>query len=498
MRAAGILLHISSLPSRFGVGTLGAEAYHFVDFLVAAKQTYWQILPIGPTGFGDSPYQSFSAFASNPYFIDPDILCKEGYLLPKELNGLNWGKDKTQVDYGLLYKTRHTLLEKATSRLQPDDAKFVAFCKQKESWLDDYSFFMAIKAKYGQVSWYEWPVEVRTRDEVTLARLKKQLAADIHHWKALEYFFDCQWTALKAYANKNGVQIIGDIPIYVSPDSSDIWANPELFQVDEEGKPSRVAGCPPDAFSDDGQLWGNPLYDWDYHYSTGYDWWCRRLAHAGTIYDVVRIDHFRGFESYYSIAADEKTARVGKWCKGPGMDFIYRLHKNMPDLPIIAEDLGFVTNAVVELLEASGYPGMKVLQFAFDSREDGDYLPHHYKHNQVVYTGTHDNNTTAGWALDAPKEDVAYARQYIACNNGSIVDGFVRSALLSACDTAIIPLQDWLELGSEARMNVPSTTLGNWRWRVKKEDLSPELCQHIAQLTQMYGRLRAKPEKAAQ
>lgn len=492
MRTAGVLLPMSSLPGPFGIGTLGAEARNFIDFLAAAGQTYWQLLPIGPTGYGDSPYQSFSAFASNPYFIDPELLCAAGYLLKAEVDEHSWGEDAAQVDYGELYRKRHLLLKKAAERLDPSNRDFLTFCQQAGHWLDDYALFMALKEEYNQVSWYAWPPAVRLREPFALSDARKRLGASLHYWRAVQYFFQCQWVELKQYAGEKGVHIIGDIPIYVSADSSDVWASPELFQVDDEGKPTQVSGCPPDSFSAKGQLWGNPLYDWDYHHTTRYEWWCRRLAHACTVYDVVRIDHFRGFESYYSIPASDKTAENGSWRKGPGLDFIKAVRKKLPDANIIAEDLGFLTPAVNELLEASSYPGMKVLQFAFDSREEGDYLPHNYLRNQVVYTGTHDNTTTAAWALDAPKQDVATARRYLNCPEGPLVDAFVRCALSSVCNTAIIPLQDWLGLGAEARMNVPSQPEGNWQWRVQKNQFTAQLCARVRQLSELYGRVAAK------
>lgn len=486
-RASGILLPVSSLPGPWGIGTLGKEARQFVDFLAAAGQTYWQILPVGPTGYGDSPYQSFSAFAANPYFIDPDILIARG-LLTEEETGADRGENPARVDYGALYAHRHALLQKAADRLPAGDAGFTHWKEKQSDWLEDYSLFMALKEENDQQSWTCWPDEVRLRRPDALERARKRLAGRVDYWRKIQYLFYCQWAALLEYAHEKGVQIIGDIPIYVSPDSSDIWAAPELFQTDGDRRLTRVAGCPPDAFAADGQLWGNPLYDWPRHKATGYAWWRRRLRHALTIYDVVRIDHFRGFESYYSIPARDTTAQNGSWQPGPGMDFIGAIHAEMPGAQIIAEDLGYLTPQVKELLEGSGYPGMKVLQFAFDRREAGDYLPHNYQHNSVVYTGTHDNTTTAAWENDAHPEDVARARAYLHAEGEPLVEGFIRAAMASVSDTAIIPMQDWLGLGAEARMNVPSRPWGNWQWRLEPGALTPALAQRIAALTELYGR----------
>lgn len=486
-RASGILLPVSSLPGPWGIGTLGKEARQFVDFLAAAGQTYWQILPVGPTGYGDSPYQSFSAFAANPYFIDPDILIARG-LLTEEETGADRGENPARVDYGALYAHRHALLQKAADRLPAGDAGFTHWKEKQSDWLEDYSLFMALKEENDQQSWTCWPDEVRLRRPDALERARKRLAGRVDYWRKIQYLFYCQWAALLEYAHEKGVQIIGDIPIYVSPDSSDIWAAPELFQTDGDRRLTRVAGCPPDAFAADGQLWGNPLYDWPRHKATGYAWWRRRLRHALTIYDVVRIDHFRGFESYYSIPARDTTAQNGSWQPGPGMDFIGAIHAEMPGAQIIAEDLGYLTPQVKELLEGSGYPGMKVLQFAFDRREAGDYLPHNYQHNSVVYTGTHDNTTTAAWENDAHPEDVARARAYLHAEGEPLVEGFIRAAMASVSATAIIPMQDWLGLGAEARMNVPSRPWGNWQWRLEPGALTPALAQRIAALTELYGR----------
>ena len=492
MRASGILMPVFSLPGAYGIGTMGKEAYAFIDFLAAAKQTFWQILPIGPTGYGDSPYQSFSAFAGNPYFIDPALLVRDGLLTQAELPA---PVRSVRIRYAALYRTRPKLLAKATARLlaaQPE--AYRRFCRKEGFWLDDYALFMAVKEENGQVGLSDWPEDIRMRQTSALRAAQKRLAPRVDYFKAVQYLFYTQWAALKDYANAHGVRIIGDIPIYVSPDSSDFWAHPELFQTDERRMPNRVAGCPPDAFSATGQLWGNPLYDWPAHEADGFAWWCRRMAHATSIYDIVRIDHFRGFESYYSIPAGAKDARSGTWCKGPDAAFIAALHKALPGASIIAEDLGYLTPAVRAMLQASGYPGMKVLQFAFDSREESDYLPHTYHRNSVVYTGTHDNTTTQDWQHSAAQTDVDYACEYLACTRRGLTDAMIRAAYSSVSDTAIIPLADWLHLGAAARINTPSTTLNNWQWRVGKDCLTPALAQHIARQTQIYGRI---PNKTA-
>lgn len=489
MRTCGILLPVSSLPSDYGIGTLGKAAYDFVDFLTQAGQRYWQILPVGPTGYGDSPYQSFSAFAANPYYIDLTALQQQGLLCEAELKQAQFGQRADRVDYGALYAGRFSLLALAAARFDDTGAQFQAFCQEQAAWLSDYALFMAIKEENGMAALSGWPAPLRRREKAALEQAENRLAGRVRFWKVCQYLFFVQWHALKAYANGHGVQIIGDIPIYVSPDSSDLWASPELFQTDEDGAVSQVAGCPPDAFSADGQLWGNPLYDWPVHLADDCDWWVRRLRHAGQVYDVVRIDHFRGFESYWSIPAGDKTAAGGRWRLGPGLPFIETLKRRLPDLPIIAEDLGYQTDALRQLLAQSGFPGMKVLQFAFDSREESDYLPHNYGPNAVVYTGTHDNTTTADWQYSAPPADVAFAKRYLDITpDRDFTEAFLRAALSCVAETCIIPMQDWLGLGKEARMNTPSTLGGNWQWRLCAGSLSARLADRIRQLTRMYGR----------
>ena len=490
MRASGILMPVFSLPGPFGIGTLGKEAFAFVDFLAHAKQTYWQLLPIGPTGYGDSPYQSFSAFAGNPYFIDYRLLQADGLLTGQELPA---EVPVGPVDYGKLYNERPVILKKAADRLlaAPCPA-YEAFCTQQSFWLDDYALFMAVKAEQNQAGLADWPDDLRCRDPEALAAAKARLAGQTDYFKAVQYFFYTQWNALKAYANGKGIQLVGDIPIYVSPDSSDLWTNPELFQTDGRMHLTHVAGCPPDAFAADGQLWGNPLYDWPAHKATGFAWWKRRMQHATSIYDVVRIDHFRGFESYYSIPAGNKTAAGGHWEKGPDRDFIHALHETLGQGGIIAEDLGYLTPEVKEMLAASGYPGMKIMQFAFDRREPGNYLPYTYTPCSVVYTGTHDNVTTEGWCQSASLEDVHHACRYLRCKPEDLTEAMICACLSSVSDMAVIPMADWLHLGAEARINTPSTQGSNWQWRLTTP-LTALLADHIAELTALYDRVPAAP-----
>lgn len=476
---------VASLPGPFGIGGFGREARAFVDFLADAGQRYWQILPIGPTGYGDSPYQTFGAFAGNPYLIDLEALREQGLLTTAECRQAQ--KPDGPVDYGWLYETRPDVLRAAAARLPDDDPEFHRFCRESP-WLEDYALFMAIKGAHGDVSWQEWPQPLRMREPDALDALRERLEGEVSFWMKTQYFFYDQWRRLKGYANEKGIGIIGDIPIYISPDSCDVWKDSELFQLDCQHRQTRVAGVPPDGFSADGQVWGNPLYRWEAHRETDYAWWGRRLCHAASIYDVTRIDHFRGFSDYFAIPAGQSTAKGGVWELGPGKEFIDSVRKHVPGIRIIAEDLGFLSDAVTELLDYSGYPGMKVLQFAFDSREADDYLPYGYPVNSVVYTGTHDNTTTKDWAFTAPADDVAYAREYLNVGERGITGGMIRAALGSASFLAVIPLQDWLELGGQARINTPSTLGGNWTWRATADMLTPGLSGRIASLTRLYGR----------
>ena len=486
-RASGILMPVFSLPSPYGIGTFGKAAYDWVDFLARAKQTYWQVLPLGPTSYGDSPYQSFSAFAGNPYFIDPDLLVAAGLLSAKECAAAACGSD-TKVDYAALHETRFALLQQAFDRFT-DDAALTAFWHRHKSWLDDYALYTAIKAANGQHSWAEWPDDVRLRRPDALAKARRTLLREQRFCVFLQYLFFTQWDALKTYAAAKGVRIIGDMPIYVAMDSADVWANSEIFQLDANKQPTEVSGCPPDGFSADGQLWGNPLYRWDVLAQNGYDWWMRRLAASFELFDTVRIDHFRGLESYYAIPHGAPNARNGRWRKGPGLDFIRALRKQFRGRQIIAEDLGFLTPSVRQLLRRSGYPGMKVLQFAFDTREESDYLPHNYQKNCVVYTGTHDNDTMLGWLQTARRADVRFARRYLDIHHRDDEQwAFIRAAIASVADLAVIPMQDYLGLGGEARINTPSTLGGNWVWRMAPGSASEALAARIAGLCSLFGR----------
>ena len=490
-RSSGILMPISSLPSPHGIGTMGKAAYDFADFLAAAGQKYWQLLPLGPTSYGDSPYQSFSSFAGNPYFIDLDLLVKDKLLTRAEVNACDWGDDPRYVDYGKIYASRFTLLEKAKTRGFTRDREAVAaFERENERWLPNYALFMALKRHFGMKSWTEWDdedIRCRTSSEV-IERYRAELREDVELFTYIQFLFFRQWEALKAYIHSLGIRIIGDLPIYVAMDSADVWAEPEMFQLDEHNVPTEVSGVPPDCFSEDGQLWGNPLYDWPRHEAEDFRWWKQRIKHATSIYDVVRIDHFRGFESYYSIPAGNKTAAGGHWEKGPDRAFIDAMHKALGEGGIIAEDLGYLTPEVKAMLAASGYPGMKIMQFAFDSREPGNYLPYTYPRNSVVYTGTHDNVTAEGWRQSASAEDVAYACRYLRCAPEDLTEAMICACLSCVSDMAVIPLADWLHLDAEARINTPSTQGANWQWRLT-QPLTPALSAHIAELTTLYHRV---------
>lgn len=491
MRTSGVLMPISSLPSPYGIGTMGKAARKFVDFLKKGGQKYWQILPICPTSYGDSPYQSFSSFAGNPYFIDLEILCKEKLLTKKECESFDWGGSEQYVDYGIMYVSRYALLRKVYNRFVKDiPQEYWDFCDANKEWLDEYALFMALKDANGGAAWSEWSDELKYRHVDALNTAREQYADDVNFYKMLQYLFFKQWNELKAYANENGVEIIGDVPIYVAGDSADVWANPEQFYLDEERNPIDVAGCPPDAFSADGQLWGNPLFRWDVMKKDGYSWWTKRISAMAELYDIVRIDHFRGFDSYYAIPAKDETAVNGEWRQGPGMDLFCVLEQKLGKLPIIVEDLGFLTPSVHQLLKDSGFPGMKVIQFAFDSREGSDYLPHNYPTHCVVYTGTHDNDTSMGWMKTAPKESVKFAKEYLNLTKEEGYNwGMMRAAWSSVADMAIVPMQDLLGLGSESRMNTPSTLGNNWKWRATADQIDSKLANKLYKYTQMYGRL---------
>ena len=491
MRTSGVLMPISSLPSPYGIGTMGKAARKFVDFMQKGGQKYWQILPICPTSYGDSPYQSFSSFAGNPYFIDLEYLCKDKLLTKKECESFDWGGSEKYVDYGTMYVSRYALLKKAFARFQKNiPQEYWDFCNREGYWLEDYALFMAIKDANDGAAWSEWSYELKNRHWDALNKAKADYAESINFYKMLQYLFFEQWWELKAYANENGIEIIGDVPIYVSGDSADVWANPDQFYLDGDRNPIDVAGCPPDAFSADGQLWGNPLFRWDVMRNDGYSWWTSRISAMAKLYDIVRIDHFRGFDSYYAIPAKDDTAKNGEWRQGPGMDLFRVLEQKLGKLPIIVEDLGFLTPSVHQLLKDSGFPGMKVIQFAFDSREGSDYLPHTYPTHCVVYTGTHDNETCMGWFKTAPKESIKYAKEYLNLTKEEGYNwGMMRAAWSSVADMAIVPMQDLLGLGSEARMNEPSTLGKNWKWRATEDQITGKLATKLYKYTQMYGRL---------
>ncbi len=492
MRKSGILLPVASLPSAHGIGCFSKEAYEFVDRLKESGQSYWQILPMGPTGYGDSPYQSFSTFAGNPYFIDPEDLIARGYITRRRCASYDVRGDAEHIDYGRLYSNRFLLLRQAydNSHIEEDGA-FQDFVRDNAYWLEDYALYMAVKAGFGSVSWVEWDEDIKMRRPAALRAYRKKYAEEMGFYRFQQYLFYVQWRQLKAYANERGIRIIGDIPIYVAPDSSDAWANPELFQFDGNLNPIAVAGCPPDAFSADGQLWGNPLYRWDYHKKTGYKWWMQRIAACFERYDVLRIDHFRGFDEYYSIPYGAQTAKCGTWEKGPGYEFFRVMKRKLGEKAVIAEDLGFLTDSVLELVEKCGYPGMKVLQFAFDG-ENNDYLPHNYSSHCVVYTGTHDNDTSLSWYRHIDGAGKEFCDSYLKLKGRSEkdkLDIFIRAAMSSVAELAVIPMQDYLGLGGEARINLPSTLGNNWQWRMKRGAFTEKLAGEIREMTKLYGRM---------
>lgn len=489
-RSSGILMHITSLPSKYGIGTFGEEAFKFVDFLKKSGQRYWQILPLGPTGYGDSPYQCFSAFAGNPYFIDLDLLKDEGLLEESDYKDEFFGDKDERVDYEAIFNSRNKILRKAYKKFKAKyDWNIKVFEIDNKDWLEDYSLYMALKNSFNLKSWNNWSnnIKLRNKEEVELYRVK--LSNEINYWKFIQYKFFQQWTNLKKYANLNGVKIIGDIPIYVAADSADVWSNPRYFKLDSNMNPTVVAGCPPDAFSESGQLWGNPIYDWDEMENDEYYWWVSRVRESFKIYDVVRIDHFRGFESYWEIPYGEKTAINGRWKKGPALKLFNKIKLELGELDIIAEDLGILTDEVIKFKEESGFPGMKILQFAFGGGTS--YLPHNYNRNCVVYTGTHDNDTICGWyTKTATVKEVDIANKYLGLNVEEGINwGFIRGAWGSIADLAITSIQDLLEIGNEGRMNFPSTLGGNWTWRLTKNDLNDSLANKLYEMTNIYERL---------
>ena len=494
MRTSGILLPISSLPSKYGIGCFSKEAYNFVDKLVKSGQTYWQILPLGMTSYGDSPYQSFSTFAGNPYFIDLEQLIKDGLLTKEDCEVEDFGDNQRYIDYGKMYYARYKVLKKAFENAKLDtDNDFENYCKTENYWLDDFSLFMAIKSYFGGKSFMNWDKDLQKREPKKIFEFKEKLKEDINFHKFLQYKFNSQWLKLKAYANDNGIKIIGDLPIYVSLDSSDVWASPELFQFDKNGNPTAVAGCPPDDFALTGQLWGNPLYNWEKHEETGFEWWITRMKQCDALYDVVRIDHFRGFDEYYSIPYSHPTAEFGTWEKGPGFKLFKAIQKKLGKTQVIAEDLGFITPSVRKLVRDCGYPGMKILEFAFYGGPDSENLPHNYTNDCIVYTGTHDNETLIGWYDGLGEKERKFASQYIGKKLGKNLNwDMIRTAMNSVADTCIIPMQDYLGLDNSARINTPATLGENWKWRMIEEEFSNSLARKIAKITDLSYRLSQK------
>ena len=493
-RQSGVLMHISSLPGKYGIGSFGQSAYDFVDFLVRTKQRYWQILPLGTTSYGDSPYQSFSAFAGNTYFIDFDILIEEGLLNEADIKGADFGDDPRKVDYAKIFDARRPIMEKAVARfLKADDqSDYESFVEQNAAWLEVFAEYMAIKEHFDNLAWTEWPDEaIRRREAASLASYREKLADKLTYHRVTQYLFFKQWLRLKAYANEHHIEIVGDMPIYVAADSADVWAQPHFFKTDAVGKPTCVAGCPPDEFSETGQLWGNPIYDWEAMDKDGYAWWIERLRESFKIYDIVRIDHFRGFESYWEVPADSETSATGKWVKGPDYKLFAAVKEALGDLNIIAEDLGFMTDEVIELRERTGFPGMKILQFAFNPDDESIDSPHLAPNNSVMYTGTHDNNTVLGWYKDEIDDAT---RQYMAQYTNrkeyeTVPHAMLRTIFASVSFMAIATMQDLLELDSAARMNYPSTIGGNWTWRMTAEELNPIVEGELYSLTKTYRRM---------
>ena len=492
-RYAGVLMSVTSLPSKYGIGCFDQAAYDFVDWLAKAGQKYWQILPLGSTSHGgsdDSPYQAYSAFAGNPYMISLEDLIEEGVLTAEECEAVDFGSDPAKVDFDKLHENRLALLHKAYERSNVgQDADFQAFCRDNHWWLNDYALFMALKSFFKEVPFRAWPEDIRMHWGFALDYYNRELYFDVEFHKYLQFKFDQQWTKLKKYANDKFIKIVGDIPIYVSPDGADVWAHPELFQLDEKNESSSIAGCPPDAFAADGQVWGNPLYRWDFHKATGYEWWVTRMWHSFKLYDVVRIDHFRGFDEYFSIPASAGSAKFGHWEKGPGMDLFNTIRYRLGEVEVIAEDLGLMTDGVRQLVKDSGYPNMKVLQFAVDPADialSNDYWPQNYSRNCVVYTGTHDNETLAGWYAGLSKEAKAQVRGYLG--NPDTADKRMYKALLNCAMTSvakdcIIPIQDHLALDNTCRMNQPGTVGFNWRWRLLPGQVTDELAEEVLAMT---------------
>jgi 4-alpha-glucanotransferase len=491
-RASGILLHPTSLSGKYGIGTLGREAYNFVNFLVVAKQKLWQILPLGPTGYGDSPYQCFSAFAGNPLLIDLEKIVEEDGLLKKK--DLDTGEtfEDGRVDFGKVVPHKNLLLRKAYDNFMDkatelSRAKMESFCKRNMAWLDDFALFMSLKGRFKQ-SWNQWNKDIKFRNPDAVARYRKELADELEYHKFVQFIFFKQWFELKSYANSNGIKIIGDMPIFVAFDSSDAWSNPDIFFFDKERNPVKVAGVPPDYFSNTGQLWGNPLYNWEAMKSSGFTWWLQRIQSMAMMADIIRLDHFRGFSAYWSVPYGRKDAKVGEWEKAGGYDLFCTVRKELGDLPMLAEDLGYITPDVEKLREDFAFPGMNVLQFAFDPHGDSRHLPHNYDKNCIVYTGTHDNDTTLGWYEKQSGNEKKFTKEYMNSDCGNIAWDMIRLAWSSSAIMSITPMQDILSLGSHARMNEPGKTSGNWQWRHSAKNLTAQLKDRLKALTKTYRR----------
>ena len=490
-RSSGILMPMSALPSPYGIGTMGKAAYEFVDFLKAAGQKYWQLLPMGPTSYGDSPYASFSTFAGNPYFIDLDMLVEEGLLKKTDLKGIRWSVKKDRVDYGLIFQSRFKVLRKAFQNGRESlQEEIAAFRWENAGWLEDYALFMAVKGKFNLAGWTQWPDEdIRLHKPEAVEKYGRELKEEVDFYVFMQFLFFRQWEALRTYAKEAGVQFIGDIPIYVAMDSADVWSAPQYFQLDGENVPTEVSGVPPDAFTEDGQLWGNPLYDWDAMAADGYGWWIRRIDGARKLYDVIRIDHFRGLESYWAVPYGAETAKEGQWRPGPGMKLVGVLASWFHDLSFIAEDLGYVTPEVKALLADSGFPGMKILEFAFDAHGESDYLPHRCTSNSVCYMGTHDNDTVQGWLETMSEDDLDFASRYMhITEDEGWCWGLIRTGMATASNLFVVQMQDVLELPAGCRMNTPGTSSGNWQWRMRAGSLTEELAAKLLTYTKTFRR----------
>ncbi len=492
-RASGILLHPTSLPGPDGIGDLGPEAYRWIDFLARTGTQFWQVLPLGPTGYGDSPYQCFSAFAGNPYIISAARLLDQGLLTKSDLvDRPDFPVEK--VDYGPVIEWKIKLLKRSYKQFRSIKQKkyleaFSSFKESQKEWLEPFATFMAIKAEHGYASWSEWPESLRKRDPEILQNFVAKHQEDIEFQNYLQFIFNEQWQSLRSYAKKKGIRIIGDIPIFVAYDSADVWANKDLFYLDREGLPTIVAGVPPDYFSKTGQLWGNPLYKWDVHKKNNYQWWLKRMASVLNQVDIIRLDHFRGFEAYWEIPFGNETAEEGRWVNGPGHDFLSAIKTQLGELPVIAEDLGVITTKVRQMRDDFNLPGMKILQFAFASDPDDDFLPHNYPFNCVAYTGTHDNDTSLGWYTTAPEREKDFCRRYLARSGNDISWSMIRTLWRSTAGWVLAPMQDFLSLGNWARMNYPGTASGNWDWRMHPDAINESLVNRLHETNYLYGRL---------